>query len=726
MPWPEGSPLMATHALRTDRAALLGLVLTSVVIQVPFLDRGISFYDEGSILAIADGLRHGAVLYRDHVTPTAPLTYESMRVLFDWFGPSLLVGRVLQLLTFALCTLLVYKILREFTGVSGALVGAIACLPVKSLGFPLWTVVNYSQVAILFCFASVLVTLRFLRTGRAWWLLAAGAGVGLTLITKQNLGGLLGVTLAATVVLDALREGNGLVTRIRRVTWRGTLMLAGMLPLLGATVAYYAVAGALGDFIERAVLGLAYLTQPYALRPPWSYGSMDPGDVVFTYFPTPLAHLVWEGRLQLDERLYFSIARAVQAAYAVPVVALLLGAGVLVRGLFSEMPRFQWTRLVLIVLFSATCYASMLYRADWTHLMNVFPALLLVIVVVIESWAAASRWRRHAAMAAWSLWLIVGGLAAAVVFTTYSVPVDTPRGRLFAPSEEAKNTRLLLTYLKRQPERERIGFLRAEPLFYFLTDRRIHLGFDLVMPGLVGPGDDERIAQSLEDVDQIVYNPKGFVTVPSPITEYAPQTAHVIATKFLVTRILSATAFVLRPADTDTPADATVIDLWDDSDGLSQFTLGARPVAVELPRYERTSWMVWRVLATGIARRAESACFAFHHTVGTGEALVTTAMLDPIAWAQVPGYADYSHDLSGAAFTITVKRPNVPVTTVYAAERQPGQAGDPVRIPLGPFTGSNVEIRFCVALRSAVRSDSAYTLAGWAEPRIVQARAEAR
>jgi len=711
------------YALRKESAALVGLALASAVIQVPFLDRGISFYDEGSILAIADGLHHGAVLYRDHVTPTAPLTYELMSVLFDLFGPSLLLGRVLQALAFTLCTLLVYGILREFTGIIGALIGALACLPVKALGFPLWTIVNYSQLAILFCFASVLVTLRFLRAGGAWWLLAAGAGVGLTLITKQNMGALLGVTLAGTVALDALREADDLVTGIRRTTARGLLMLAGALPLLGATIAYYAAAGVLGDFIGRAVLGLAYLTEPYALRPPLPYGSMTAGEVVFTYFPTPLAHLAWQGSVQLElgAPLYSAIARAVQGTFAVPLVAILLGAVAIVRGLFSDMPRSHWSRLMLIVLFGATCYASMMYRADWTHLMNVFPALLCVIFVVIESWAASSRWRRHVAVAAWGLWLAMGGLAAAVVFMTYSVSVDTPRGRLFSPRDEAENTRLLLAYLDLQSRRERIAFLRAEPLFYFLTDRRIPLRFDLVMPGLIGPGDDERIARSLGEVDQIIYNPKRFPTVPSPITEYAPETAHLVATRFVVARVLSPTAIVLTRADVDAPTDATVVDLWADSDGLSQFTLGAQPGAAELPRYERTSWMMYRVLATKIARRAQAACFAFHHTVREGDALVTTAMLDPIAWAQVRGYPDYIRDLSGAAFTITVNRPNMPETPVYAAERRVGRAADPVRIPLSAFTGSRVEIRFCAALPPVGRSDSAHTLAGWAEPRIVRA-----
>ncbi len=155
-----------------DRTALGLLAVLSTALQVPFLRRGISFYDEGSILAIADALHRGELLYRDRATPTAPLTYELMGVLFDLFGPHLLVGRILQAVVFVLCVLAVYAILRHFMGVRAACLGALALLPLKTLAFPFWTVVNYSQVAMLFWLATTAALLQYLRL----WPLALGDG----------------------------------------------------------------------------------------------------------------------------------------------------------------------------------------------------------------------------------------------------------------------------------------------------------------------------------------------------------------------------------------------------------------------------------------------------------------------------------------------------------------------------------------------------------------------
>ncbi len=85
---------MPTPSAR-DRRTAAALALVAILVQIPFLERGISFYDEGSILAIADGLRSGETLYHDRVTTIAPLTFELMGALFGLFGPSFLVGRLL-------------------------------------------------------------------------------------------------------------------------------------------------------------------------------------------------------------------------------------------------------------------------------------------------------------------------------------------------------------------------------------------------------------------------------------------------------------------------------------------------------------------------------------------------------------------------------------------------------------------------------------------------------
>lgn len=705
-----------------DQGAVIALGLTSLLLQVPFLDRAISFYDEGSILAIADGLRHGAVMYRDHVTPTAPLTYEVTRVLFDLFGPSLVVARIAQAVVFSLCVVLVYAVLRQFMPLRGALLGALACLPVKTLGFPLWTIVNYSQLAMLFCLAGVLATLLFQRQRGWWWLVAAGSAAGLTVVTKQNLGGLLGITLGAAVAIDAACEPGGLGRRLGQVVRYETVLLAASLAPVVATMSYYAWAGALDDLIDRAVIGLSYLTGPYGLPFPILFGSMAPSAVMFSYFPSAVAQMAWQGRFDVyaSPDLYLALANGVRVLYLAPLVAAGLAAVALARGAMSGVARMPWHGLLLLLLFAATTYASMLYRPDWTHLMNVFVPQLLLGWVVLWWWTDERR-------AAWllpavcSVWLAAGAVGAYAVFAGYNTPVDTPRGRLFGRPDEAENTRGVLAYLAAQPVDARILALRADPLYYYLSDRRMPGRFDLLMPGIVGPGDDDVIARGLREVEQVIYNPKFMLTVQAPLTEYAPETARTLANEFRVAGVLNPTAVVLERGAAPPPA-VTVVDLWQRFGDLRQFVNGGPPNPNSMPpRYEPVSWMMYRVLGTAIHERDQQACFDVAHGVGPDEAIAVTPMLHPITWAQVPGDPDYSRDLVGARFTIAVQTPDSGWQTVHSGEQPPGPPGERLRISLARFAGRSVDIRFC-AESLTPRPGKAYALPGWAEPRIVRER----
>ena len=715
-----------TREGRGDAWALAVVGVITALAQIPFLQRGISFYDEGSILAIADGLYRGSVMYRDHVTPTAPLTYELMRLLFAAFGPSLLVGRVLEGAIFVLCALLTYGILREFMRPYGAAVGALALLPLKALGFPLWTIVNYSQLALLFCLAAMWFAARYFSSQRPHWLLWAGVAVGLSFISKQNLGGLIGLSIAVPVALDALLAGE---RRWARLTRAAGLLLAGALPLVLAPAAFYAAQGALGAALDRSIYALTYVTKPYGLRFPVPLGSMSLGEVVFTYFPTPLAHLHWQRRLAFDQwpQLYLAIVHAVQATFVLPLLALLLGAAAIVRD-FWRGRAGEIGPLVMVVLFAALSYASILYRPDWTHLMNVFPPLVIVGFVVLQRWVGSTHRWRWLPTAACVAWLALGAADALAVFAVYDMPVDTPRGRLYGPAEEATNTRQVVSYVEQLPHHTTVAFLRADPLYYFLTDRPIPTTFDLVMPGLVGPGDDERIAHDLGGIEEIIYNPKRILTVSEPITEYAPQTAHLLADGFRVKRVLNPTAVVLVRREGGTvPEETTVADLWDQFGQLEQSTLGpggTEPGATA--PYQRTSWIYYRVASTKVTQRGVAHCFQRRVSVEPDETLVTTAMLDPIAWAQVPGDPDYSPDLNGALLVISAGNDDESLAPLYAVERHIGEVGDEVRLPLDRFAGDNMELRFCVALPPSAPSDASYTLAGFVEPRVVRMKKSGR
>ena len=115
-------------------APMIWLALILVTLQLPFLGRGVSFYDEGSILAIAEGLSHGDALYRDRVTNMGPLVYEMMGLLMRLFGPDILLGRVLQGFVFIGCGLAIYQILRDLGSARAAWLGTFAWFAASAAG----------------------------------------------------------------------------------------------------------------------------------------------------------------------------------------------------------------------------------------------------------------------------------------------------------------------------------------------------------------------------------------------------------------------------------------------------------------------------------------------------------------------------------------------------------------------------------------------------------------
>lgn len=703
-----------TESPQHERVQLWMLAAASFVLQLPFLNRGISHYDEGSILAIADALRRGEVLYRDRVTTLAPLTYELMRALFDLFGPHLLIGRLVEAVVFTLCTMLIYGILRFFVGSRWALWGAVAFLAVKPLGFPLWTMINYSQIAMLFCLAAVLATLHFLWGRRGWWLLAAGFGVGMTAITKQNLGALLGLTLGVTVTLDGVREH-----RFGAVITRGVVMLAGALPPIAAVVWLYAARGALPELADQTIFGLSSFVKPYAVPLPWFYGVKNISTALFAYLPTPLLHLSWDGYLDVFVfPLVLPIGGVVLVLYLLPLLALALGVWLIWRGRRCAMPRTEWSGLVLLVFFAAAAYQSMLYRADWSHLMNVVPAFLLLCVVVSHRLLAASVWGRRVAVAAQAAWLSVGLLVAVAIFIVYRSPVITSRGSLLVPPHEAEDTNAVLSYLEQQPQREHILFLRAEPLYYFFSGRSIPGRFDLVMPGIVNASGDADLASILPGVDQVVYNPKSIPTVPSPLMEYAPHLAQTLSERFRIAEIIAPTACVLAPSQDGNGTGSVAMDFWDDYDHLQQVTVGDRPEIAH--EFERTNWMMYRVLSSMVLTPDLATCFYEQVTVSAGDVLEALPLFHPDTW--IPRLGDPL--ISAGAFQIDVLRPTPEHSErVYYAELPPGKPTEPVRIPLDAFADKRVTLHFCTAVRAERAPTAAHALLGWAEPRIVRAAA---
>jgi hypothetical protein len=602
------------------------------------------------------------------------------------------------------CVVLVAAIVARVAGRRAALVGAFAVLAVTPLGFPLWTIVNYSQIALLFCLAAVWCVVRFLPEGRLGWLWAAGVCAGLATVTKQNLGAMISAVAATTLALDWLRDGD---RRGRDLPYRFGALAAGGALVVGSTLAVYALRGTLGDLVERAVLGSLYLTQPYFVPLPgfdlWALRSFELAPKVFAHFPSPLFDLMTDGRIDGSSwPLFLVLEHLVKAAYYVPVALFVLAALGLARGLRSGDPHAVWSQRLAILLLAVASYASMLYRADWTHLMNVYPALILLAAVLAPGLAARSRATRAVLLTCVALWFAAGAAMTAVVLSTYRVPLETPRGRVRARPTEIAEVRSVLAFLGAQPRGEPLLFLRADPLYYFLADRRIPGPFDLVVPGYLTPEDDADLAARLGAVEGILYDPSRIPTMATPITEYAPRTSAALASGFRVERLVTPNSFLLRPrAASPWTHAAGGVDLWERVHELE----GA--VRAE-------SWLVYRVIAFDLPADGERVCFGVSHPVRAGESVAALPMLSPDLWMWARGRPGAVR----ARFEIHARAERGPAEVLW--EQQVVAAPPPAEAfaSLAAFAGRTVELGFCAEI---THGPGLGTPGGWGEPRIVRA-----
>jgi hypothetical protein len=680
-------------------AWLLGAA--SLVVQVPFLARGLSHLDEGSMLAIADGLERGERLYADRVTLLAPLAYELLAALFGLLGPSLVVGRALQAFVFTGCVLLVHAILRELAGPRAAFWGAIAFLALKPLAFPMWTIVNYSQLAMLFACSGILACLGHLARRRGPWLLATGVGIGLTLATKQNLGALLAVAVACALLLEGRAPGRDPGSLRSRVTRVG----AGVALVIGGLGAAYARRGTLGALLDRAILGFGAFPAANWIPPPGlGLGPDDWRAWTFCYLPSSLVGLGLEGRLALPPGWAVVLQPLVVAVYALPflfagLAAFAFGA----RGSPARTSNAARSGGALVLVFCASAHASMLYRADWAHLMNVYPAAILLAGVGLAPWCRRLRVARIATAALLAAWLAAGLALAALVIGSYRSPVESPRGRILELPLAAAEANRVLEYASGRPAGERLAFLPAAPLYAFLAERRLALPFDFLLPGILTERDDARVAEGLRGVGRIVYQPGTNPSVRVPITEYAPRSAARLAREFGVERILGRGALVLAPRLQ--PAEAASLDLVD----------RVRPAPEAESGVARRSWMMYRVLAARLDAQHGPVCFDLSHEVRRGDVVAFVPMLHPDTW----WWERADPGRTRARFEVRARGAGGAELRVYDEEIA---AEPPVhaRAALDALPDGRTGLRFCVSRAGA--GPGATTLsAGWGELRISRA-----
>lgn len=697
---------------RATFVPVIWLAMILFLLQLPFLSRGVSFYDEGSILAIAEGLSRGDALYRDRVTNMGPLIYELMGAAMRLFGPHIMLGRILQAAIFIGCGVAIFQILRDLVSARAAWLGAFAFMAIKGHAFPFWTLVNYSQLAMLVTLWVIVWLKRFLETERALPLLLAGIGIGTTVMTKQNQAGFLALAAALAICAHAWQARSGLA----RLTRDGTIGIVGsLIPILPVVVAY-AIAGNLDDMIERAVFGLQYMPAHYRVPFPtlasWLLEPDSLGVLMLTYFPPALVHLAWQGDLNINVESPATVAIlevVIKSVYYAPLLAFPLALRFALDPRDRHRIRAEAPFWILLAVLSATAYSS-LYRADWTHLMNVYPLMLLFLAAVIARWSETSQVGRGVGLSLFAAWVGTGIFVGWAAIATFDTPIESARGRVLAPKGQAEYAALVLEREAQMRDRT-VMFVRADALFYFLTGRKVPTPIDLMLPGIFLPGDDAVMRESLREVDALFYNPSMLPSIPTPVTEFIPETAAYLARNFRISDVIEAAASVDAVShatsllvDRITPAVAdseVVIDVWSQSDALEP---GEFAVA-------RGSWLMYRVLIVDVTKRAPARCFSLLHGVDAGQSLSFLSMTPPRAWRSEPG-------TDSVAFEVFAAEGSGGRELLYSQTRSTSAIPVQIRLPLDAYAGREISIQFCVRAADAFSAES--TSVGWGEVQILE------
>ena len=230
---------------RSEYLPLTAIFAVALAYGLLVFNRGFSAVDEGHCLLLVELFRKRFLPYRDFYFQHTPLSFWFQAMLFQLFGPALIVNRIYTLVLFLILLLLFCAISRHLAAPPYRAIPPVIFIGF-SLGFARWS--NYAIDSVAVDFLTLGALMRFCRTRRLAWLFTAGLLAGICFCIHQNSGGAAAFTtlFAATLLVK---------DRGRNAPWLGLLgsLAAGLIaPLLVLIV--FARDGLALEFLQAAFL----------------------------------------------------------------------------------------------------------------------------------------------------------------------------------------------------------------------------------------------------------------------------------------------------------------------------------------------------------------------------------------------------------------------------------------------------------------------------------------
>ncbi|MFP6564072.1 MAG: glycosyltransferase family 39 protein [Myxococcota bacterium] len=510
---------MRNETGEVSRATTFGGValfaLVSLAVQLPIIDRGLVSIDEGHLVATAQRLLAGDLLYRDIHTGIFPGIYYATAALFEVFGTDLLVTRWAQFAVNTATVLLLWRIglyaMRPIFAAFAPLV-FLAAIPIA---FPVLTMLNYSAVSGLFGIAALLFLLRTLERGRPSDALWLGVALAACALTKQNFGLLVGLAILGGFFWG--RRDSPLRERTAFGGLAPVFLAGGVISL--AAVAFFLATGTFGHLVDSTFTALLTTqSEGYANPIPPILGAHPAGDgrFLFLYMPAALFGYMIRGETILGFPVSAGVASAaIRLAYGLPLASLLAAPVVLWWTRASDSPARRSASRA-IVLFALFFFLGIFPSAVWSHLVYVLAPALMVVGWVADRIDAALASRSQFGRTAFRG--IVLGFAGCLALAALRIPADVQRwnpeslgiegAEVFVGEDQAKLHRGATAFLERcSRPGEAVFVAPTHPILYVLAKRPNPTRYDLTIPGDVsGP----EIISDLEASGTrcIVYDPK--------------------------------------------------------------------------------------------------------------------------------------------------------------------------------------------------------------------------
>jgi hypothetical protein len=502
-----------------------------------FANRGLPIPDEGAILTNAAKILRGAVFYREIDAYPFPGATYCLAWFMKLFGEHLSVARGLAAFLYCAMLLSLYLASLPLLGRRRAALFGLSLLSFKLIGAPGFTSYMYSDLSFCFaCFAIALLVYHPFK-GASIRLVAAGACVGVSILSKQNLG----IYLAAAAV--ALLAFSETLTGSPRRRWRQrwselAAFTLGVAVITLPFVGYFAAQGLLSNMFYSGIVrpftgylptsGISFV---HMLKW-WNLGEYQNAHMAAqNYFPLRYWILLmkellpgpswypayWMAGEVFSRALYTSVPLAFVLAFARWLRTVR-------RGAVSPDDRV----LLLLAVLSLAVTASAFPRADIFHVTSVYPLVLLLLFGLKRTAAhepSSAPVRRFLTLEAAGVALLLG-ISAALSFLnhsnmTYRMKLD--RADVYEFPDSGWVAPMVKAISEQVAPHEQIFVYGHEAHFYFLTGRFFSWPFAQLYAGQTGGDRGETIARLLEaEPPNMIL--MGILHWPgiAPIESYAP------------------------------------------------------------------------------------------------------------------------------------------------------------------------------------------------------------